>query len=327
MDVVELAAVHRAHEQHVLERLARVELRRADDGPVARVLAARGHLSVDPLRQLHHDERQRVRPGVGLISDRRLRIPAQIPQRAPFLDEQAEQLTVRLALRLVFLALVPEESAQCVRRHAAHHRLVWRAHTALGERRDRRRPRAWADFRVNLRLGDARMGLFHRRHAVVPPVEHRLPLVRLGAHLFLGLAGDRRFVPLDVRAAGVGADQCGTAHPAGDRRAADVAVDDADGHIRAQFGTQPRPEMVGDGGHAGDLRRDRRLPAGCCLGRFVDTPRLRCVVEAQQRVGGRGDRLVAMFARVQLELHVALAAGKPDLTDHHIRELQPVCFM
>lgn len=171
------------------------------------------------------------------------------------------------------------------------------------------------------------MSLFHRRHAVVPLVEHRLPLVRLGAHLLLGLAGDRRLVALDVRAAGVGADQGGTAHPAGDRRAADIAVDDADGHIRAELRAQTGAEVVGDRRHAGDLRRNCGLPARRRLGRFIDAPRLRCVVEAQEWVVRRGDRLIAMFARVQLELHVALATGKPDLADHHIRELEPVCFM
>lgn len=152
-------------------------------------------------------------------------------------------------------------------------------------------------------------------------------MVGLRAHLFLGFACDRRFVPLHVGAAGVGADERGAAHPAGDRRAADVAVDDTNGHIRAELRAQAGAEMVGDRRHAGDLRCHRRLPAGSGLRGLVDAAGLGRVIEAQQWIGCRGNRLGAMFARVQFELHVALPAGEPDFADHHIGEIQTVCFM
>ena len=90
MNVVVFAAIHSADGEHIVDGLRGIPLGLAQHRPQHRIAVALVDLLVNPLRQLHDQERQ-----------------AFAPQRTPFTNHHAQQLTVGSAIRLVFLALIP----------------------------------------------------------------------------------------------------------------------------------------------------------------------------------------------------------------------------
>ena len=232
MDVVVLATIDGADDVHVVDGLRRVPLGLAQHRPQHRIAFGLVHLLVDPLRKLHDEERQVL-----------------APDGAPLADQHAQQLTVGPTIRFVLLALVPQETSQRVWRDAFQHGAERSGRTVLRRRRDRRRPRACAVLFVQRIPRHVGIGFLGGRDIRVPSIESRLPFVGFQLELLLRLAGDRTLVPGEIATSCLAGIQRVLAHPARDRRAADIAVHDADRQIGVEFGAQLVREIIGDGAH------------------------------------------------------------------------------
>ncbi len=268
MHVVAFAAVDGANRVHVVDGLRGVPLGFAQHRPAQGIAIVLGGMRVDPLRQLHDEERQIL-----------------APQSAPFTDHHAKQLTVGTAVLLVLLALIPQETRQGVRHDAFQHRVERPGRAVWRRRRDRRRPWAFAILLVQLILRDAGVRLARGEHLRVPPVELPLPLGGLQIELALRFAGNRTPVAIEVSAAGLAGIQRVLAHPAADRRAADIAVDDADRHIGIELVAQSAGEIIGDRAHHAAVFRRGFPPARRAFGVTANHAGFGHVVEAEQRIG------------------------------------------
>ena len=307
VDVVVFAAVDRADGVHVVYGLRGVPLGLTQHRPAHRIVAVRSRLAVDPLRQLHDEERQIF-----------------APQRTPFADHHAEQLAVGTAVLLVFLTLIPQETGQRVGHDTFQHGVEGATRTPLRCRGERRRPRAGAALFAQLAARCVRIGLTHRFHSRVPCVHLRLPFAGFQLELLLRLACDRTLVARQIVAAGIAGIECVLAHPAADRRAADIAVDNADRQIGVEFGAQLACEIVGDGTHHTTVFRRRFLPARRIFRIAIDDTGFGHIVETQQRIGAILKCFVGMLAVTQLKFHIALAAGEPHFADKHVVEFDGI---
>ena len=232
MNVVVFAAIHSADGEHIVDGLRGIPLSLAQHRPQHRIAVALVDLLVNPLRQLHDQERQ-----------------AFAPQRTPFTNHHAQQLTVGSAIWLVFLALIPQESSQGIGHNTLQHGMERASRTPLRSRRHRRRPRAFAILLGQRIPRHIRIGFTSCSNRRIPRIRTRLPFAILQIELFLRFTGDRLLVASKIIAPGFTGIQCVLAHPTANRRTPDITVDNADWKVGIKFITQFSREIVRYGTH------------------------------------------------------------------------------
>ena len=215
-------------------------------------------LLIDPTWQLHDDERQfrlvsdrcgrRVGDWFGTVAARgiigddpphivaitEIAACAPAPQRPPFTDHATQQFAIRGVPLLVLFALIPQHAARGERGQPAHHRVECAGDVILGERGDGRRPRALAVPGVEHIPRDVRFCSLCGGDLLIPRIKGALPGVGFVVELLIGFAVDLLMVAVKIAAPGLGGGEHVLAHPRGDRRTADIAIDDTDRYVGSQ---------------------------------------------------------------------------------------------
>ena len=296
VDVVLLAAVGQNRQRHIGLMVNHRALGGAQSGPV-KLRAVHG--------QLHHKEGQRPVP----------------PIRPPPPYQAGEQRAVIPGVLLVLFALIVPEPPQRVGADPAQHGLIEIAGALVPGAARRRRPGKHPALGVEGGPAHRRVGRAPGVNAVVPGVHLFLVGGALGGKLFLGLVPHAGVVLRDAGAAFGEVLQLSAGQPAVGKGSAPVTAYHTDMQV-VQMPGQRAGGIIGHSGHGGRRLGPHHPPAGALLRSVGIGPGgdLGHGVEMKPGVGAGGQRLCAVAAVLQLQLHVALSARQPDLTQPDVGE-------